>query len=688
MTQLGKVSGSRPERTSADAQSVDALREASETDLTPEQKAYARALPRDPKALADAAGTARRSYETAARLPKDAPHREAVLHDAYVRYALACNQVALRSVEASGKASGRLREINDASLAELLGTLKDPKLKRQVEEELARRKVMRGTQRVHDAATTLGGNARIEIQQSVVEPVRAYEERVRAMSNAMVTQELLQQRAMLHALQDKGDATAAKALEAVLQHLQNIMKERGVLVPPPGLTALQMRFAATRFRKDLHSVPNARLQKDFDTLWAAYRDASNAGKGSTPAAKKLGAQVAELRAELDHRNPEQVRESVRAVVGDGGPPAHVGTADDPVVVAADDTTQVIPEHDLPMPAENGPFYLMSTEGRLYGSSGKPSPADIHQGQIGDCYFLSSLSSLAAVRPDLIQGAIQYKGTTDEAEDGKTIQVHHYDVTLYKKVPGTNGDYRLVKKIVEVNDKMPVSKAVWDGNHFKQVLVENPRGVSWVALMEKAFAATDPQGYAGIGQGGIPSEAMEALTGVKAKPRVDTQALDDVHAWNSAPADRLFEAIQKAIAAGHITCTNTYNNDPPAANAYPFYVGNVLDRLNTDKAALKAIQVNAGYHRGWQYDDSADPGKDGLVQGHAYSILGTKTSADGHKLVTLRNPWGQTVPKQWKNGDNDDGTFDMPLEDFVILFGSFYESGDLPPPSPSPPAAMA
>jgi hypothetical protein len=509
-------------------------------------------------------------------------------------------------------------------------------------------------------------------------PLRDKAEQLKRMGGAALTREFLEQRDLLEAARRQGDSAKARALDGALRLFSEVMKERGVLAPAIGATAAQMRFPAARFQKNLLDLSPVRLQQELLQKARAYREAVGAGKGGTLAAQALGKEVAELRAEADRRDPAQLREAVRDAVGDPGAGAHVGTADDPAVIAKDDTTNLIAERDLAMPAEAGAFYLMSTTGGLYGASGKPSPADVHQGQIGDCYFLSSLASLAAMRPDLIQDAIHYRGTTDESEAGKTVHVSHYDVTLYKRVPDPKGGYALVKKTVQVNDKLPVSKNVWDGQQYKMVLVDSPRGANWVALMEKAFAATNPQGYAGIGQGGVPSEGMEALTGVKCPPRVDTQKLDETHAWNNPPADALFAAIQKAVAAGHLTCTNTYVNDPPDTNAYPLYIGNVLDRLNT-KSPRKPIDVNAGYHRGWKYDDSSAAGKDGLVQGHAYSILGARTDASGKKFITLRNPWGQTVPKQWQDGDHDDGTFDMPLDDFVVLFSAFYESGALPPP---------
>jgi|GEM_PF-6878594 len=63
---------------------------------------------------------------------------------------------------------------------------------------------------------------------------------------------------------------------------------------------------------------------------------------------------------------------------------------------------------------------------LYGASGEPQPEDIAQGQVGDCYLLSSLGALAARQPQAIQNAIHYNASD------KT-----YTVTLYK--PNAKGE---------------------------------------------------------------------------------------------------------------------------------------------------------------------------------------------------------------------------------------------------------
>ncbi len=125
---------------------------------------------------------------------------------------------------------------------------------------------------------------------------------------------------------------------------------------------------------------------------------------------------------------------------------------------------------------------------------------------------------------------------------------------------------------------------------------------WAPLVEKAYAAQNG-GYAGIGNGGQAGQALTALLGQRASTETISEANAGV-VWN-----RLLASDK---------------NDWPTV-------------VDTPKTVTDSTVV------GW----------------HSYTFLGTKTDAEGHGWVTLRNPWGYNP--------GSDGVFDMPFWDFVKNF---------------------
>lgn len=158
---------------------------------------------------------------------------------------------------------------------------------------------------------------------------------------------------------------------------------------------------------------------------------------------------------------------------------------------------------------------------------------------------------------------------------------------------------------------------------------------WPALYEKAYAQMKGS-YEAIGNGGQARSAMQTITG-KPSDRVHNQSLS---------ADALWGRVKGAVDGQRPIAADTYGS----AKKYT---------------------------------------KSGLVDGHAYSVLGTQTDG-GDRYVVLRNPWAST---EYANGaygtdvdvdgdgkmDGNDGVFRMKLEDFQRLF----EHTDVNDPAPKP-----
>lgn len=244
------------------------------------------------------------------------------------------------------------------------------------------------------------------------------------------------------------------------------------------------------------------------------------------------------------------------------------------------------------------------EGELFGAHG-PKGADIRQGGLGDCYFLASVAAIVADDPGAIQKAIR------DNNDG-TYSVRFYDndgaavwLTVDSDLP------------VDANGNLAYARGVdSDGDGKLEV---------WVPIMEKAYAAYKDlygpadgiDGYADIGRGGLPSDAIQALTGKPARFVATPQSEDDL--------------------AG------------------------LLSAANEGSAVVLATKESVD--QGW-------------VGRHAYTVLGTYEK-DGETIVRVRNPWGFQEPDQALLDGHDDGVFDVPLRDVQEQIGGVHTSEPKP-----------
>ena len=133
-----------------------------------------------------------------------------------------------------------------------------------------------------------------------------------------------------------------------------------------------------------------------------------------------------------------------------------------------------------------------------GDASPISVNDINQGQIGDCFLLSSIGEIALFHPSAITNMIQANANGTET------------VTLYLAANGslpTYGTTAFKATTVTVNNTFP-SNAV--NNGATQDVLNGQKEI-WVQVLEKAVATLDG-GYNSIANGGNPMIAMEELTG--------------------------------------------------------------------------------------------------------------------------------------------------------------------------------
>ena len=217
-----------------------------------------------------------------------------------------------------------------------------------------------------------------------------------------------------------------------------------------------------------------------------------------------------------------------------------------------------------------PTYQTSTL-PLFGAGGTPSYLDVNQGYLGDCYFVSSLGETALMNPSLIENMITSNGNGS------------YSVRFY-----VNGqaDY------VTVNSQLPAMGGgyAW-ANRSTLEFANGP--VSWVALVEKAFAELNGQSAAAQYGGHPTGDAYQDLNG------------------------------GTAVALSEIT-DQTFNSYYLSQNQSTASLSSLMTTLSSDFKAGDDIIL-------------ATPNQDNgnLVGDHMYMVTAVNAAAG---TISIENPW--------------------------------------------------
>jgi hypothetical protein len=242
-----------------------------------------------------------------------------------------------------------------------------------------------------------------------------------------------------------------------------------------------------------------------------------------------------------------------------------------------------------------------------------SHKDPQQGEIGDCYFVSSLIAVAATNRSVIGDAIQFLGKN---RDGDGV----YRVRFFDRHSATT-------RYIDVTDRFPHA-----GGKLVYARSRTPSEL-WVPLVEKAFAvwkgSYDRIANLGGTPGGSPIEPLFALTGKKA----EWLSREDSGQWSSLEKPRekltesaLFARIRKA----------TQEKWPMVAGTRAEFPERVYERA-------------------------------GLLSPHAYALLGA-FERDGVRYVKLAEP---NRMYEWGNDGVMDGEFDMPFSEFLRFFPEIF-----------------
>ena len=251
--------------------------------------------------------------------------------------------------------------------------------------------------------------------------------------------------------------------------------------------------------------------------------------------------------------------------------------------------------DLPMPvvggdtanskASSGVFNYATETGPLFVSGAAPS--DINQGNAGDCYLVASLGAIADVDPTLIVSAFIDNGNGT------------WGVRFY-----LNG----APAYVTVNQSVPVkpNNQVAVASNAAHSLT----GESWVTLFEKAYVQLNAQANIDNADNWSGEASYQAIEGGWANPIRQIANLG--YTYYSA----YYTGIPDDFKTAEHTSTNPLT-----------YKQTIIDALN---------QGAVGWLGSFGNTYEAGTGKQNLVAGHAFMILGYDAATD---KFTIRNPWG-------------------------------------------------
>ena len=155
--------------------------------------------------------------------------------------------------------------------------------------------------------------------------------------------------------------------------------------------------------------------------------------------------------------------------------------------------------------------------------------DIKQGDINDCYFLSSIGSLCSY-PDFFNKLFHIKEKSDE---------HVYGIYFF-----LNGKWKLVL----IDDYFP---CVIDDYEFKHLCFSScVESELWVSLLEKAWAKVNGN-YARIGCRGFSKEAFDVLT------EAYTEQIN-ISLYKEERREELWNIIEKSFKKKYVLTAGTYD----------------------------------------------------------------------------------------------------------------------------------
>jgi len=275
------------------------------------------------------------------------------------------------------------------------------------------------------------------------------------------------------------------------------------------------------------------------------------------------------------------------------------------------------------------------------------PADLLQGSIGNCWFVAAVASMAEFPKEVRR---IFGSSTDLEPSGR------YTLRLYDH----NQD-RI--RNITIDEFIPCHPRRWWDEHGKPLFARPNGNEAWVLLLEKGMAKMFGS-YSKL-DGNHAGVAFRALTGEKNTFMWKKQG----GSWTKWMLDQKGSHFKSSWPSQKISKDEFFLKLAK------------YDSMNFLMSASLKV-VHAREHRR----------KDGLVEGHAYSLLQV-VDVEGIRLCCLRNPWGHSIEFKgaWSDHDSmwkrfpkvrerlrpkflEDGIFWMSWSDFVNRWDSVIVCG--------------
>lgn len=222
-------------------------------------------------------------------------------------------------------------------------------------------------------------------------------------------------------------------------------------------------------------------------------------------------------------------------------------------------------------------------------------SDIHQGQLGNCYFLSALSATA-----------EYN--------------ERFQKIFISKTKSVNGCYVVrmmiqgVPKVVCVDDHFPTLENFW------ALAYSGPKEL-WVQVLEKAWAKVNKSYASTIA--GLPSEALSCLT--------EAPCFSYIH--RKYDEAKIWDILHCSDNKGYILCTNTGNNkDAEEKGLVQSHAYTIISAH--DIKGLKLVKIrNPWGSFEWKGDYSDKSPKWNEIP-ELKKLVGYKNSDDGEFFMSL------------------------------------------------------